>query len=373
MSTMDEKTLQKLFDQQLEKLLNEMKKPGVLLMGATGVGKSSLLNEIFGRDIAATGVGSPYTKKIDVYESKDCAVRLYDSKGYEVGKDAEFENDVLAKLQNASQKDINVVWYCISCLGGRVQDIDLKAISKISNTNCPIAVILTKADGEDEETISALRKTLRSEFTDESILPIFEFTIKLPEFCQKKELVEWTIQKMPEQLKMAFVAEQTELLAAKKEEVRKIIKQSVVAAAAATATPIPFADSALLVSNELAMMARILKVYNLGNLSSAFEKMGLGSVLCGLLTKCGRALAGNLIKLIPGVGSILGATINAAVASSITWTLGIAISRTCEMAWEKLLSGKKDDLVHILEQFAPMVGETAKALAQKGKISEKDM
>lgn len=39
----------------------------VLLMGATGVGKSSLINALFGKEIAKAGVGKPITQHLEKF------------------------------------------------------------------------------------------------------------------------------------------------------------------------------------------------------------------------------------------------------------------------------------------------------------------
>ena len=60
-------------------------KPVVLISGATGAGKSSLINAVFGRQIAVTGAGVPITQNFNKYESDDTHMILYDSKGLEHG------------------------------------------------------------------------------------------------------------------------------------------------------------------------------------------------------------------------------------------------------------------------------------------------
>ena len=49
------------FEERLEKEFTEfkkdVKKPNILLIGATGVGKSSLINICFGEELARVGVG----------------------------------------------------------------------------------------------------------------------------------------------------------------------------------------------------------------------------------------------------------------------------------------------------------------------------
>ena len=86
----------KKLNEEFSKIKQEIQKPNVLIAGATGVGKSSLINYIFGDKVAEVGTGKPVTQKIDVYESDSSDVRIFDSKGYELGMqgDEDFYNNV---------------------------------------------------------------------------------------------------------------------------------------------------------------------------------------------------------------------------------------------------------------------------------------
>ncbi|MCR9730230.1 GTPase [Vibrio parahaemolyticus] len=64
--------------------VNESKdKFNIILMGATGVGKSSLVNAFFGEDIVKTGVGKPVTQHLQKVEVPSKGMTLWDTKGIE--------------------------------------------------------------------------------------------------------------------------------------------------------------------------------------------------------------------------------------------------------------------------------------------------
>ena len=95
------------------------------------------------------------------------------------------------------------------------------------------------------------------------------------------------------------------------------------AAAAATtaASPIPFSDAALLIPIQATMITSLYKA-NGANISQGFVK---GVLKATVISTFGKSLAGNLLKFIPGVGTLAGGTINAGVAVGFTEALGIAV------------------------------------------------
>jgi uncharacterized protein (DUF697 family) len=104
-----------------------------------------------------------------------------------------------------------------------------------------------------------------------------------------------------------------------------------VVAAGVGATPIPFADAALLVPNQVAMIARITAAYGLPpNRSRALATAG-SVVLTGGATMAGRYAVTSLLKFVPG-GAIAGSAISATVAGGLTNAVGHAWSRVCEYA-----------------------------------------
>lgn len=83
-------------------------------------------------------------------------------------------------------------------------------------------------------------------------------------------------------------------------------------------SPIPFSDAFLLVPVQLTMMARLHKLFGQSWSKSLSSSISKELVVVGL----GRSAVGNLMKLIPTVGTIAGAAINGVVASTITEALG---------------------------------------------------
>ena len=101
----------------------------------------------------------------------------------------------------------------------------------------------------------------------------------------------------------------------------KIIHTAAAAAATTAASPIPFSDAALLIPIQATMITSLYKA-NGANISQGFVK---GVLKATVISNFGKSLAGNLLKFIPGVGTLAGGTINAGVAVGFTEALGFAV------------------------------------------------
>lgn len=66
-------------------------KANILVMGNSGVGKSTLINSVFDFAQAPVGNGTAVTKKMTVYENDQLNFRVIDSKGIEYGLSAQLQ------------------------------------------------------------------------------------------------------------------------------------------------------------------------------------------------------------------------------------------------------------------------------------------
>lgn len=149
-------------------------------------------------------------------------------------------------------------------------------------------------------------------------LPQKTSTRVLNAYDKSKEQAEKILDKSKNQFDGIF----DEFLEGVDEEKRKKCHKTVHAASLTAAiigfSPIPFSDAFLLVPVQLTMMSRLHKIFGQSWSESLGKSLSRELIVVGL----GRGAVGNILKLVPAVGTIAGAAINATVASSITESLG---------------------------------------------------
>ena len=158
-STFIEKNLLNITKQTLSKMENNLfKHLNILVLGPTGVGKSTLINailELEENNAAKTDPSKVTTKNFDEYTSnKRKGIRLIDSRGIELDPKNGIEklyNETVKLVEskeseNNPDKFIHCIWYCIT--GTRLQEPEKKFLEKISKiytgSNLPIIVVYTQ-------------------------------------------------------------------------------------------------------------------------------------------------------------------------------------------------------------------------------------
>ena len=145
----------------------------ILLLGKTGVGKSSFINYFLGMDVAEAGAGKPCTQILTKYtfnEWDNCTIELYDSKGLEV-KDADnWTHNILMELEDSSKRDFtdryHTIFYCISAQK-KIEDYEKKTLKELQQAaKQPIHIILTHCDDTDEATLCEREEYLKKQVSD---------------------------------------------------------------------------------------------------------------------------------------------------------------------------------------------------------------
>jgi len=118
-----------------------MERGNVLVIGNSGVGKSTLINAVLGEEKAETGWGTKgTTNKLSIYENEEIPFRIIDTVGFEPSFIKEFKAiSAVKKWSKDSTREghednqINVIWICIEGTSSKLFPKTLKDLSKATS------------------------------------------------------------------------------------------------------------------------------------------------------------------------------------------------------------------------------------------------
>ncbi len=338
-------------------------KVNIIVAGKTGVGKSSLINYIFGKEVAKVGDGQPVTQEIQEYDLENDNITLFDTKGIEA-KDYEKTLDNIKKYLELRQDspdendDIHIAWLCISERGDRVEEADRELLKILSEAGIPVIGVFTKRESKRES--SFVNKVVEDNLLPEakaivrvrSITEEVEIEDNLVELKPKgaEELLEETYKYMSEGRKNTIKKAQTAVL---KDRIEAMSKEADVltnwyaaGAAAIGATPLPFADSLALAALQTKMVVDINTIYRVDAGTHTFTDIAAALITITGVAQVGK-LAAGLLKVIP----VIGWTANAGVAAGITKGIGFGYSEYLKNNINKETGEIKLDLEDLKQNF----------------------
>lgn len=329
---LSQEEMEQQFKKEYEKKFDEYRKrPNVLVCGYTGSGKSSLIKAILGDVVPANaiGEGKPQTMGYDHYENDD--ISIWDSRGLELG---ETENEFVAKTREFIEgrvKDLNVdnhihlVWYAIQGPGARITDCDLELLKEIFPKE-HLIVVITKSDITRPNQKEALKKVLLENGIEEKRIIFTSDEEGGAMGC--KDLMLLSLEMLPDAYKDAFAYAQKvdterrkEAVLGKKDKAKGIIAAATIAAGSACAVPIPLSDAAMITPIQLGMIAGLAALYKLKGKELSAMAMPL------LARTTGTLAASSLLKLIPGLGSVVNATVAASLTGAMGWFLQLQFEK----------------------------------------------
>lgn len=347
----------------VEEAFRERGHVNILIAGRTGVGKSSLINAVFQGKMADTGQGKPVTDRTREYSKSGVPLTLFDTRGYELTAYRETIGELKKVVADRrADRDLNrhihVAWLCIQEDGRRIEEAEVELHEMLADY-MPVIGVVTKSRSDNgfkaevQSLLPRARNVIRVRAIKERLDDGHEL---LPQGLE--ELVDITKEVIPEGHQRAFIAVQKASIKQKRDTSHKIVATAATSAAGVAAAPLPFADAVALVPLQIGMLAGISATFGL-ELSKSFLMTLVSSAIgSGGAVLVGRIVFANLLKLVPGGGSVTGGVIAAATAATLTTALGEAYIATLSTLYQKS-GGEPVGPEEIIKELKKRIGKGA--------------
>jgi predicted GTPase len=361
-------------DEAVSGVIDNIQAPNIVVIGRTGVGKSSLINAVFGIDIAEVGAGLPVTKGFHVYRNE--IITIYDSAGYETGYEKNFREGIFSFLETKQKgeiaEQIHLVWYIMNAASGRVEYFELDIIKALGEHHIPTVIVLSQCDRAKEAEIQEIKSLLSREQVTQDLIVIetsaHPLIIRGRPICEPfglTELIDITIKLLPNIYADAVRIAQVVDVKAKRELAWKVIAGATLAVFGSSFVPLSGSTSITSVVIQSSLSLSIASIYGFSDLTNFLPRAYESIVRKGGMKSLGAlaiSLAFDVLKPLSfPIGVLAGTT-----AASLTVIIGLAYTSAFEATAKAPINQKNPEEV---QSF--FVSELEKAFSSYSHITIK--
>lgn len=320
------------FLQAFQAMSSDLPRLNIMVCGKDGSGKGDLVDKAFRENLSATGISKYVCQNLCMVKKEGFPLRVYLTKGLAASEDvsqdvADGIAGVIGKhhADGGDEEAIHCTWYCIDTSRESVEDSELDWVESLAQkadyAGSQLIVCLTNCAREDD--VSQLLGRIQSKVQHAGGI-VYVLTRDRGESRAHgiETLISITKEALPEKLRQTLLFAARGALREKTKLAHQVVAGATAAAAAAAVTPVPVADTVMLVPIQIGMVSSIAVIFAV-DLNKA-KVRGFVSAALGALgaTLLGKAIFSTSLKLFPGVGQVVGGFINAGTAGIITSALG---------------------------------------------------
>ncbi|GEK34215.1 hypothetical protein KSI01_17480 [Kurthia sibirica] len=295
----------------------------IAMIGDVNAGKSSTINRLMDGEVAKVGAKPGETTAIEKYSLHD-KITFVDTPGLD---DIKSEN---SQQTLAYFKEADIILFFLNAAGSVLSETELKTLKTLHEVNSNILIVLNKIDAADD--IPTLVKYVQDHtMYNYPVIPISSRTGENMAMLQEKILAILETEKK-DVLMASYMAD-------KSTTANRWILASGASAAAIGAIPIPGADFGPLTALQVGMMIKLSKLYDKPITKDRAKEM----IIATIVGNIGRTVFRQIVKIVPGAGSVAGAS----VAGAMTVSLGYAI----KYAYERNINLDPNELKPLYDMF----------------------